>query len=84
MRRDVGSERDLEDVVLAALATELKVDVETIKSVGSLKTDLKMDSISAVNVAFMLEEELGIEIDLKEDDVFESVEAIVRIVARSL
>jgi acyl carrier protein len=80
----VTGERDVEAAVLAALSIELKVSEAEIRAVRSLKTDLKMDSIAAVNVAFMLEEELGIEIELRDDDAFDSIEAIVNVVSRSM
>jgi len=75
---------DPTDVVVRALATELKASEEEIRAARSLKTDLNMDSIAAVNVAFMIEDEYDVEIDIDENDKFDSVEAIVAIVRRVL
>ena len=43
-----------------------------------------MDSIAVVNVAFALEDELGIEIEIVEGESFDSVSSIVSIVRRVL
>lgn len=80
---DLGG-RDLRAVVIAALSIELKKATEVVRSAKSLKSDLGMDSIGAVNVAFALEEELGIEIELVRGEPFDSVEDIVEIVSRCL
>lgn len=77
---------DLERVgraVARALATELKVSEEAIRRAKSLRTEFGMDSIAAVNVAFMVEEELSIEIEMRESDIFDSVDDMVAIVRRS-
>jgi acyl carrier protein len=75
---------DLADVVVRALATELKVSEATVRSVRSLKGELKMDSIAAVNVAFVIEEAYDLEIDLDGADEFDSVDAIVEVVRRCI
>ena len=75
---------DLADVVVRALATELKVSEATVRYVRSLKSELKMDSIAAVNVAFIIEETYDLEIDLDGADEFDSVDAIVDIVRRCI
>ena len=75
---------ELDEFIVRALAIELKVPEEAIRQAGSLRRDLKMDSIAAVNVAFMIEEELELEIDLREDDAFDSIGEIVAIVERSM
>jgi len=74
---------DPTDVVVQALAVELKTSEERVRAARSLKADLKMDSIAAVNVAFLIEEEYEIEIEIDERDSFDSVEAIVAIVRRA-
>jgi acyl carrier protein len=71
-------------VVVRALATELKASEGEVRSARSLKADLKMDSIAAANVAFMIEDEYDIEIQIDENDAFDSVDAIVAIVRRTL
>lgn len=72
------------EAVVRALAIELKVSEGAIRSARSLKRDLKMDSISAVNVAFALEEEYDVEIDIREGDDFDSLEQIVDVVERAV
>jgi acyl carrier protein len=74
----------LTDSVVRALATELKVDDVRVRSAGSLKSDLGMDSIAVVNVAFALEDELGCEIDIVEGESFDSVSAILSVIRRVL
>ena len=75
---------DLRSVVAKALATELKVSERDVIAARSLKTEYKMDSIAAVNVAFAIEEECNIELDLDENDQFDSVDAIVAIVEKAM
>ena len=58
------SQEDLRALVVAALSFELKKTAGLSAQQIPLKRDLGMDSIGAVNVAFSLEEELGIEIEL--------------------
>ena len=68
------------EVVARALATELKVSESVVRSAKSLKAELKMDSISIVNVVFAIEDELGIEIDLERPMELDSLDAIVGVV----
>lgn len=70
------------DMVVRALALELKRAEEVVLAAGSLRTELGMDSIGAINVAFALEEQLGIEIDVIRGEKFDSVGEIVLIVER--
>ena len=74
----------LTDAVVRALATELKVDGVRVRCAGSLRSDLGMDSIAAVNVAFALEDELGIEIDVVDGESLDSVSSIVSVIQRLL
>ncbi len=78
-----GDGVDLTGLVVRALATELKVSEADVRAAKSLKADLGMDSIAAVNVAFALEDECDLEINIGENDTFDSVEAIVAIVERA-
>jgi acyl carrier protein len=75
---------DPTDAVVRALATELKASEADVRAARSLKADLRMDSIAAVNVAFEMEETFDVEIDIDENDEFDSVGAIVAIVRRAL
>ena len=72
------------DAVVRALAMELKVNEVDVRCASSLKSDLGMDSIAAVNVAFALEDELGIEIDIADGESLDSVSAIVSVIQRVL
>lgn len=76
--------RNTSDAVVGALALELKQTEDAVRSAHSLKQDLGMDSIAAVNVAFVLEEEFGIEIEIARGESFDSVADIVSIVERCL
>mgnify|MGYP001424270556 CR=1 FL=1 len=71
-------------VVVRALAIELKASEDAIRAAQSLREEFGMDSIAAVNVAFVVEEEFSVEIEMREDDVFDSVEDMVVIVRRCL
>ncbi len=75
---------DLTDAVVRALARELKVPESEVRAARSLREDLRMDSIAAVNVAFALEEEYNTEIEISEDDSFDTVDDIVAILQRVL
>jgi acyl carrier protein len=72
------------DVVVAALATELKVAEAVVRRAKSLKTDLKIDSISIVNVAFAIEDELGVQLDLERAGEFDSLSGIVGVVRNAM
>lgn len=75
---------DLWDAVVRALAVELKVSEDQVVRARSLKAEMKMDSIAAVNVAFMLEEELGVEIEILEGDQFDSLDQVMAVVQRAV
>jgi acyl carrier protein len=74
----------LQQSIVRALAVELKVSEDVVRSTRSLREELRMDSIAAVNVAFAIEEEFDIEIEMSESDQFDSVEAICAVVMRSV
>jgi acyl carrier protein len=75
---------EVTDLVVQALATELKASDSAVRSARSLRGELKMDSIAAVNVAFVIEDAYEVEIEINEDDEFDSVESIVAVVSRAL
>lgn len=75
---------ELTNAVVRALAMELKVPESEVRAARSLREDLRMDSIAAVNVAFALEEEYDTEIEIAEDDSFDTVDDIVAILRRVL
>lgn len=77
-------EGNLTDIIVRALATELKTSEADVRSARSLKADLRMDSIAVVNVAFVIEDEFDIEIEIDENDEFDSVAGIAAIVRRVL
>lgn len=74
----------LVDLVVEALALELRKAQEVVRGTKSLRRELGMDSIGAINVAFALEEQLGIEIDVVRGEAFDSVDDIVLIVERNI
>lgn len=75
---------EIQDVVVRALSIELKRPESAVSQSMSLKSDFQMDSIAAVNVAFMIEDALSIEIRLEDDDTFDTVRAIVDVVRRAI
>jgi len=52
----------VEQTVKEILAKQVKMDVANIKPESSLAEDLRMDSFSAVETAFDLEEKFGVQI----------------------
>jgi len=74
---------EIMELVVRAIATEVKVSEEAVRRARSLKHELKMDSIAAVNVIFALEEQLAIEIEVDEGDRIDSVDDIVELIARA-
>jgi acyl carrier protein len=78
------SSTDLGTLVVRILATELKASEDRIREAKSLRRDLGMDSIAAANAAFALEDECDIDLDIGEDDTFDTVEEIVAVVRRAL
>jgi len=74
----------LTTLVASVIATELKVTQQMVIDAVSLRRDLKMDSIAVVNVAFALEDALGIELDVARDQSFDSIESIVEALQRAI
>lgn len=75
---------DLPDIVVQILAVELKASREHVRRAKSLRNELGLDSIGAANATFALEDELGIEIEIHEEDTFDTIDDIVGIVLRTL
>lgn len=74
----------LRKLIIQALAVELKVAERSVESAKSLRGELRMDSIAAANVAFVIEEALGVDVEIKKGDDIDSVEAIVAVARRAL
>jgi acyl carrier protein len=75
---------ELRKLIVQALAVELKVAERSVEGAKSLRNDLKMDSIAAANVAFVIEEALGVDVEIKNGDDIDSVEAIVAVARRAI
>ena len=75
---------ELTESVVRILAGELKAQESRVRDARSLKMDVAMDSIAAANVLFELEDKYDIEIELEEQDSFDTVEAIVELLRRAL
>lgn len=80
----VPDRQQLQAFVVAALATELKVPQELVLAAASLRKECKMDSIAAANVAFLVEEEFGIELEISEGREFDCIESVMKVVVRAL
>lgn len=74
----------LVQLVVEALALELRKAQEDICKAKSLRLEVGMDSIAAINVAFALEEQLGIEIEIARGEAFDSVDDVVAIIERNI
>lgn len=77
-----GESMDLRAIIVRTLATELKVSEAAVEAAKSLKGELKMDSIAAANVAFVVEEALGVDIEIGKDDDIDTVGAILALVTQ--
>lgn len=64
------------------VATELQVPVEKVVRGVSLRKELGMDSVAAVNIVFAIEEEYGIRVPEAELEHVDSVDAILALVER--
>lgn len=77
------AEGEAAETVVRLIAIELNVPEDEVRAAGSLRRDLKMDSIAAANLLFALEEECGVELELDEVQRFDTVSDIAAVVARS-
>ena len=64
------------------VAWELQVPVAEVRSGRSLRKDLGMDSVAALNIVFAAEEAFGIRIPETELEEVDDVDAIVALVER--
>lgn len=71
------------DLIVRMIAIELETTEDQVRTAGSLRNDLGMDSIAAANVLFSLEQELGVELDLDEVEGLDSVVDIAGLVVHS-
>jgi acyl carrier protein len=74
----------LRESIVRIVAIELKVPEDRVRSGCSLRTEVGFDSIAAANVTFMIEEEWGVEIEIRDEDQFDTVDQILTLVQRSL
>ena len=71
------SRDEIVEKVIEALAKMLHKDKETIQLASSLVEDLELDSFTAVELIFELEDRYGIEIEDEEVETFRTVLDIV-------
>lgn len=71
----------LVSLIRAAIADELEIPVSSLSDEGSLRTDYGLDSVAAVNIVFALETRLGLEIDIKQFAVIDSIRELSKILA---
>lgn len=79
----VTGEGEIVGTVIRLIGIELDVSEEEVRRAGSLRQDLKMDSVAAANLLFAIEEEYGIELELEKVESIDTVTGIVAVVARS-
>ncbi len=80
--RETG-DGELTETVIRLIGVELNASREDVRRAGSLRRDLKMDSVAAASLLFAIEEEYGIELELERVESIDTVEGIVAVVARS-
>jgi acyl carrier protein len=72
------------ETVTSLLATELNSSESRIREARSLRRELKMDSVAAVNLLFALEEKYDIELNLESADDIDTASDIAAFVAKVL
>ena len=77
------SPHEATEAVIRALAIELRVDDQAVRVAGSLRADLGMDSITAANVIFALEDEFACELDLDGVKRLDSVADLAGLLGRA-
>lgn len=75
---------EVEATVARLAAVEFKTDEARIRSAGSFRAEIGMDSISAANLLFAIEEEYGIELDADEVARLDSLAEVTAAVGRAL
>jgi acyl carrier protein len=71
---------DVRSVIVEIIAAELQVPAERVRSGVSLRKDLKMDSVAALNIVFGAEEALGIHIPETELENVDDLDAVLALV----
>lgn len=62
------------DKIREAISRELEIPISSLVDTASLRHQYALDSVAAVNIAFALETELGIEIDIGELAAVDSID----------
>ncbi len=75
---------DLDATIARLAAVEFKTDEARVRSAKSFRGEIGMDSISAANLLFAVEEEYGIELDAEEVARLDSLAELVAAVGRAL
>jgi acyl carrier protein len=66
------------------IARELEVPIETLSDSASLREAYGMDSVAAVTIVFRLENELGLEIDVKKLAGINTIDQLRVLIAKEL
>lgn len=69
--------RDIEARLNVIVATELQVPLDRIAPGVSLRKELGMDSVAAVNIIFAVEDEFGVHVPEKELENIDTIDAIL-------
>lgn len=80
----MGAASDVESTIARLVAIEMKTTDARVRHVGSFRRELGMDSISAANLLFAVEEEYGVELDPDEVGRLDSLADVVAAVERAL
>ena len=74
---------EIVDTVVRLLAIELNLPEPDVRGARSLRHDLKMDSVSAANLLYALEEAFGIELEIDDGARFDTAEDVAALVEKS-
>lgn len=79
-----ATEAEIEETVARLVSVELRTGPDRVRAATSFRGQLGMDSISAANLLFAVEEEYGIELDPDEVARLDSLADVVAAVRRVL
>lgn len=70
--------------IRSAISQELEIDPASIVDSASLRREYGLDSVAAVNIVFVLERDLAVEIDIKQLASIDSIDDLKSLVAKEL
>jgi len=75
-------ETQVQEQVRRIIAVELQRSASEVCSGASLRKDLGMDSVAAINIVFAIEDTFGVHVPETEFEHIDDIDQIVRLLAR--